>query len=137
MKVLVIGAGGREHAIAWKLAQSPRITEVLVAPGNPGTAREPKLRNLAPSAVADLVELAQREQVGFTVVGPEAPLAAGVVDAFRAAQLPIFGPTRAAARSACPCATCLRSRSCIRPGAAAWHGSHCPRETPCGYSQSR
>ena len=98
MKVLVIGAGGREHAIAWKLAQSPRITEVLVAPGNPGTAREPKLRNLAPSAVADLVELAQREQVGFTVVGPEAPLAAGVVDAFRAAQLPIFGPTRAAAQ---------------------------------------
>ena len=98
MKVLVIGAGGREHAIAWKLAQSPRITEVLVAPGNPGTAREPKLRNLAPSAVADLVELAQREQVGFTVVGPEAPLAAGVVDAFRAARLPIFGPTRAAAR---------------------------------------
>jgi phosphoribosylamine--glycine ligase len=98
MKVLVIGAGGREHAIAWKLAQSPRITEVLVAPGNPGTAREPKLRNLASSAVADLVELAQREQVGFTVVGPEAPLAAGVVDAFRAAQLPIFGPTRAAAQ---------------------------------------
>lgn len=98
MKVLVIGAGGREHAIAWKLAQSPRITEVLVAPGNPGTAREPKLRNLAPSAVADLVELAQREQVGFTVVGPEAPLAAGVVDAFRAARLPIFGPTRAAAQ---------------------------------------
>ena len=98
MKVLVIGGGGREHAIAWKLAQSPRITEVLVAPGNPGTAREPKLRNLAPSAVADLVELAQREQVGFTVVGPEAPLAAGVVDAFRAARLPIFGPTRAAAQ---------------------------------------
>ncbi len=98
MKVLVIGAGGREHAIAWKLAQSPRITEVLVAPGNPGTAREPKLRNLALSAVADLVELAQREQVGFTVVGPEAPLAAGVVDAFRAAKLPIFGPTRAAAQ---------------------------------------
>ncbi len=98
MKVLVIGGGGREHAIAWKLAQSPRITEVLVAPGNPGTAREPKLRNLALSAVADLVELAQREQVGFTVVGPEAPLAAGVVDAFRAARLPIFGPTRAAAQ---------------------------------------
>ena len=98
MKVLVIGAGGREHAIAWKLAQSPRITEVLVAPGNPGTAREPKLRNLALSAVADLVELAQREQVGFTVVGPEAPLAAGVVDAFRAAGLPIFGPTKAAAQ---------------------------------------
>ncbi len=98
MKVLVIGSGGREHAIAWKLAQSPRITEVLVAPGNPGTASEPKLRNVALSAVADLVELAQHEHVGFTVVGPEAPLAAGVVDAFRAAKLPIFGPTRAAAQ---------------------------------------
>ena len=98
MKVLVIGSGGREHAIAWKLAQSPRITEVLVAPGNPGTASEPKLRNVALSAVADLVELAQHEHVGFTVVGPEAPLAAGVVDAFRAAKLPIFGPTRAAAK---------------------------------------
>ena len=98
MKVLVIGSGGREHAIAWKLAQSPRITEVLVAPGNPGTASEPKLRNVALSAVAELVELAQHEHVGFTVVGPEAPLAAGVVDAFRAAKLPIFGPTRAAAK---------------------------------------
>ncbi len=98
MKVLVIGSGGREHAIAWKLAQSPRITEVLVAPGNPGTAREPGLRNIAVSAVADLVELAQREQVAFTVVGPEAPLAAGVVDAFRVAAMPIFGPTRAAAQ---------------------------------------
>ena len=98
MKVLVIGSGGREHALAWKLAQSPRISHVLVAPGNPGTAQEPGLRNVAVSAVADLVELARSEQVAFTVVGPEAPLAAGVVDAFRAAGLPIFGPTRAAAR---------------------------------------
>ncbi|MBS0544595.1 MAG: phosphoribosylamine--glycine ligase, partial [Proteobacteria bacterium] len=98
MKVLVIGSGGREHALAWKLAQSPKVTRVLVAPGNPGTAREPKLQNVAVSAVPELVELARREQIGFTVVGPEAPLAAGVVDAFRAAGLPIFGPTKAAAQ---------------------------------------
>lgn len=98
MKVLVIGSGGREHALAWKLAQSPRITRVLVAPGNPGTAREPKLQNVAVTAVEELVELARREQIGFTVVGPEAPLAAGVVDAFRAAGLLIFGPTKAAAQ---------------------------------------
>ena len=98
MKVLVIGSGGREHALAWKLAQSPKVTRVLVAPGNPGTAREPKLRNVAVTAVPELVELARREQVVFTVVGPEAPLAAGVVDAFRADGLPIFGPTRAAAQ---------------------------------------
>ena len=98
MKVLVIGAGGREHAIAWKLAQSPRITEVLVAPGNPGTAAEKLLQNAPITDIPVLVELAKREQVAFTVVGPEAPLAAGVVDAFRAAKLPIFGPTRAAAQ---------------------------------------
>lgn len=98
MKVLVIGSGGREHALAWKLAQSPKVTRVLVAPGNPGTAREPKLQNVAATAVPELVELARKEQVGFTVVGPEAPLAAGVVDAFRAAGLPIFGPTKAAAQ---------------------------------------
>ncbi len=98
MKVLVIGSGGREHALAWKLAQSPRVTRVLVAPGNPGTARESRLQNVPVSAVADLVELARTEQVAFTVVGPEAPLAAGVVDAFRAAGLPIFGPTKAAAQ---------------------------------------
>ena len=98
MKVLVIGSGGREHALAWKLAQSPKITRVLVAPGNPGTARELKLQNIPITAIDELVEVARNEQVGFTVVGPEAPLAAGVVDAFRAAGLPIFGPTRAAAR---------------------------------------
>ncbi|WP_018988170.1 phosphoribosylamine--glycine ligase [Aromatoleum toluclasticum] len=98
MKVLVIGSGGREHALAWKLAQSPKVTRVLVAPGNPGTAREPLLENVAITAIPELVELAKREQVQFTVVGPEAPLAAGVVDAFRAAGLPIFGPTRAAAQ---------------------------------------
>jgi len=98
MKVLVIGSGGREHALAWKLAQSPKVTRVLVAPGNAGTAREPLLENVAVTAVPDLVELARREQVQFTVVGPEAPLAAGVVDAFRAAGLPIFGPTKGAAQ---------------------------------------
>lgn len=98
MKVLVIGSGGREHALAWKLAQSPKVTRVLVAPGNPGTAREPLLENVAVTAIPELVELARREQVQFTVVGPEAPLAAGVVDAFRAAGLPIFGPTKAAAQ---------------------------------------
>ena len=98
MKVLVIGSGGREHALAWKLAQSPKVTRVLVAPGNPGTAREPLLENVAITAIPELVELAKREQVQFTVVGPEAPLAAGVVDAFRAAGLPIFGPTKAAAQ---------------------------------------
>ena len=98
MKVLVIGSGGREHALAWKLAQSPRVTRVLVAPGNAGTAHEPLLHNVAVTAIPELVELARTEHVQFTVVGPEAPLAAGVVDAFRAAGLPIFGPTRGAAQ---------------------------------------
>ncbi|HRQ59114.1 MAG TPA: phosphoribosylamine--glycine ligase [Azoarcus taiwanensis] len=98
MKVLVIGSGGREHALAWKLAQSPKVTRVLVAPGNAGTAREPLLENVPVTDIAELVELARREGVQYTVVGPEAPLAAGVVDAFREADLPIFGPTRAAAQ---------------------------------------
>lgn len=100
IKVLVIGAGGREHALAWKLAQSPRVSEVLVAPGNAGTARETGCRNVAIGAedIDGLVALAQREQVGFTVVGPEAPLALGVVDAFEAAGLRIFGPRRKAAQ---------------------------------------
>ena len=98
MNVLVIGGGGREHALAWKIAQSPRVARVFVAPGNAGTARDPALVNVAVTAIADLVAFARREQVGLTVVGPEAPLAAGVVDAFRAAGLRIFGPTRAAAQ---------------------------------------
>jgi phosphoribosylamine--glycine ligase len=98
MKVLVIGSGGREHALAWKLAQSPKVTRVLVAPGNAGTAREPLLENVAVTAIPDLIDVARHEQVQFTVVGPEAPLAAGVVDAFRAAGLPIFGPTKGAAQ---------------------------------------
>ena len=100
MKVLVIGSGGREHALAWKLAQSPRVDEIIVAPGNAGTAREPRMRNADVSAtdLDGLLKLAQDEHVDFTVVGPEAPLVAGVVDKFRAADLRVFGPTAAAAR---------------------------------------
>jgi len=98
MDVLVIGGGGREHALAWKLAQSPRVARVYVAPGNGGTARASELTNVALTDTAALVDFARREGVGLPVVGPEAPLAAGVVDAFRAAGLRIFGPTRAAAQ---------------------------------------
>ncbi len=100
MKVLVIGSGGREHALAWKIAQSPRVDEVIVAPGNAGTAREAKCRNAQVQAtdLAGLLALAQREGVALTVVGPEQPLVAGVVDRFREAGLRIFGPTAAAAR---------------------------------------
>ncbi|MFC2388471.1 MAG: phosphoribosylamine--glycine ligase, partial [Kingella oralis] len=98
MKLLIIGNGGREHALAWKLAQSPKVAIVYVATGNAGTAAEPKLRNLALTAHPDLIAFCQRENIAFTVVGPEAPLAAGIVDDFRAAGLPIFGPTRAAAQ---------------------------------------
>jgi phosphoribosylamine--glycine ligase len=98
MKLLVIGSGGREHALAWKLARSPRISRVLVAPGNAGTAREDGLANAAAASIPEWLELARREAIAFTVVGPEAPLADGVVDAFQAAGLKVFGPTRAAAR---------------------------------------
>lgn len=98
MKVLVIGGGGREHALAWKLTQSPKVQTVYVAPGNGGTARDPNLRNVPISDVAELRAWAQQEKIGLTVVGPEAPLAAGVVDEFRAHGLRVFGPTRAAAQ---------------------------------------
>ena len=100
MKVLVIGSGGREHALAWKLAQSPRVAEVIVAPGNAGTASEPKCRNAAVKAtdIDGLLQLAQDEGAALTVVGPEQPLVAGVVDRFRAAGLHIFGPSAAAAQ---------------------------------------
>ena len=98
MKVLVIGGGGREHALAWKLAQSPRVQNVIVAPGNTGTLAEPNCENAMASTVEQWVALAKNEKVGMTVVGPEAPLAAGVVDAFRAEGLKIFGPTKAAAQ---------------------------------------
>ncbi|MFP5390164.1 MAG: phosphoribosylamine--glycine ligase [Gammaproteobacteria bacterium] len=98
MKILVVGSGGREHALAWKLAQSERIQVVYVAPGNGGTARDSRLINVEitdPAALADFVE---QEHVGLTVVGPEVPLAAGIVDIFRARGLKIFGPTKAAAQ---------------------------------------
>ncbi|MBS4097900.1 MAG: phosphoribosylamine--glycine ligase [Sulfuricella sp.] len=98
MKILVIGGGGREHAIAWKLAQSPRSTKVYVAPGNAGTALEPDLTNVEITAISELVDFALHEKIALTVVGPEAPLAAGVVDAFRNAGLKIFGPTQKAAQ---------------------------------------
>jgi len=98
MKLLVIGAGGREHALAWKLTQNPRVQKVYVAPGNGGTAHEPGVENVALTAIPELVAFARKEAIQLTVVGPEAPLAAGVVDAFRAAGLPIFGPTRGAAQ---------------------------------------
>ena len=100
MKILVIGSGGREHALAWKAAQSPRVEKVFVAPGNAGTAREPRCGNVAIDVldIAGLLEFARKEGIGLTIVGPEAPLVAGVVDAFRAAGLRIFGPTKAAAQ---------------------------------------
>ncbi|AIR84126.1 phosphoribosylamine--glycine ligase [Pantoea rwandensis] len=100
MKILVIGNGGREHALAWKAAQSPLAETVFVAPGNAGTALEPALQNVAISAtdVPALLAFAQKENIGLTIVGPEAPLVMGVVDAFRAAGLKIFGPTQAAAQ---------------------------------------
>lgn len=98
MKLMVIGGGGREHALAWRLAQSPRVVKVFVAPGNGGTALSEHLHNVSLDTVDELVAFAQNEKIAFTVVGPEAPLAAGVVDAFQAAGLKIFGPTQAAAQ---------------------------------------
>jgi phosphoribosylamine---glycine ligase len=99
MKVLIVGGGGREHALAWKSAAAPRVNEVLVAPGNAGTAMEPKVRNVAVAAedIAGLVRLARDERVDLTIVGPEAPLVAGIADAFAAADLKCFGPRRAGA----------------------------------------
>ena len=100
MKVLVVGGGGREHALAWKIAQSGRVNEVLVAPGNAGTALEPKMRNLpiAAEEVDALAAYAQEQGIELTVVGPEAPLSRGIVDKFRAAGLKCFGPTQQAAQ---------------------------------------
>lgn len=98
MKVLVIGGGGREHALAWKLAQSPKVQQVHVAPGNGGTALDDRLHNVPLTDVQTLAEHALAHKIGLTVVGPEAPLAAGVVDAFRARGLRIVGPTKAAAQ---------------------------------------
>ena len=98
MKVLVVGGGGREHALAWKLSQSERIQKVYVAPGNGGTARDPNLFEVPITDVRALREWAQQEKIDLTVVGPEAPLAAGIVDEFRAHGMKIFGPTKAAAQ---------------------------------------
>ena len=98
MKILVVGSGGREHALAWKLAQSKRIQVVLVAPGNGGTALDVRMKNVAITDPVALADFAQQEQVALTVVGPEAPLAAGIVDIFRERGMAIFGPTRKAAQ---------------------------------------
>jgi phosphoribosylamine--glycine ligase len=98
MNVLVIGGGGREHALAWKLAQSSKAQQVFVAPGNGGTARDARLTNLDLTDPVALADFAQAHKIGLTVVGPEAPLSAGVVDVFRARKLRIFGPTQAAAQ---------------------------------------
>ncbi|HND36708.1 MAG TPA: phosphoribosylamine--glycine ligase, partial [Nitrosomonas sp.] len=98
MKLLVVGSGGREHAIAWKLSQSPRVQKVFVAPGNAGTALEAGLENIPITAIAELVAFVKQENIALTVVGPEAPLAEGIVDIFRAEGLRIFGPTQKAAQ---------------------------------------
>ncbi|MDR1529105.1 MAG: phosphoribosylamine--glycine ligase [Burkholderiales bacterium] len=98
MNILVIGSGGREHAFAWKIAQSPRVTRVFVAPGNAGTAWETGVINIVLTQIDRLIEFAQRENIAMTLVGPEAPLAAGIVDAFQKAGLRIYGPTQAAAQ---------------------------------------
>jgi phosphoribosylamine--glycine ligase len=100
VKVLIVGGGGREHALAWRCAAAARVSEVLVAPGNAGTAAEPRVRNIAVAAedIAGLVSLAHRERIDLTIVGPEAPLVAGIVDAFAAAGLKCFGPSQACAQ---------------------------------------
>jgi phosphoribosylamine--glycine ligase len=98
MNVLIVGNGGREHAIAWKIAQSPRADRVFVAPGNAGTAMDAENVDIAATEFDKLIEFAKSNQVGLTIVGPEAPLAAGIVDAFSEAGLRIFGPSRAAAQ---------------------------------------
>jgi phosphoribosylamine--glycine ligase len=98
MKVMIIGGGGREHALAWKVAQNKSVSRVYVAPGNAGTALNPDMVNVPITSVPELVEFAETEQIGLTIVGPEATLSQGVVDAFRAHGLKIFGPTKAAAQ---------------------------------------
>ena len=110
MKLLVIGSGGREHAMAWKLAQSPKVQKVFVAPGNGGTATESGLENLALSDFSQLIDFCRKEQIHLTVVGPEAPLSAGIVDAFQEAGLRIFGPSRAAAQLELPQAVLVDER---------------------------
>jgi len=97
MNILIVGGGGREHAFAWKIKQSPRAERVFVAPGNAGTATDAINVNLAENDFPGLIQFAKQNDVGLTVVGPEAPLAAGIVDAFEAAGLRVFGPSKAAA----------------------------------------
>ncbi|MEX3825223.1 phosphoribosylamine--glycine ligase, partial [Paraburkholderia sp. BR14262] len=98
MKLLVVGSGGREHALAWKLAQSPRVQLVYVAPGNGGTAQDERLANVDITDIHELADFAEREGVALTVVGPEAPLAAGIVNVFRQRGLKVFGPSKEAAQ---------------------------------------
>ena len=100
MNILVIGSGGREHAIAWKLAESKKCTKVFIAPGNAGTALEAKCENvdIAATDISQLLEFARSHQIDFTIVGPEAPLALGIVNAFTEHQLRCFGPTQQAAQ---------------------------------------
>ncbi len=100
MNILIIGSGGREHALTWKIAQSPRVAKIFVAPGNPGTAREPKTENIAIQAddIPALLDFARKNNIALTVVGPEGPLALGIVDVFSAAGLRCFGPSRKAAQ---------------------------------------
>ena len=98
MKVLVVGNGGREHALAWKIGQSPRVKEVFVAPGNAGTARDAVNVDISATDLPGLIQFAKRERIDLTVIGPEAPLALGIVDAMQSEKLRVFGPTRAAAQ---------------------------------------
>src|SRR3989304_7163041 len=98
MKVLVVGGGGREHALVWKLSQSPVVKKIYAAPGNAGMFRKAELVNLAPDRVKELAEFAQRQRIDLTVVGPELPLTLGIVDAFQKRRLRIFGPTQAASQ---------------------------------------
>src|SRR3546814_2851881 len=98
MKLLVIGGGGREHALAWRLAKSPRIQRVFVAPGNGGSHKSDHIENVDLNSTDELIAFAKQQNIAYAVVGPEAPLAQGIVDAFRDAGLKIFGPTKAAAQ---------------------------------------
>ena len=98
MKILVVGAGGREHALAWKLSQSPKASKIYVAPGNGGTAGDGRFENVAITDPEALREWALKEKIALTVVGPEGPLAAGLVDEFRRHHLRVFGPSQAAAQ---------------------------------------
>lgn len=98
MKVLIVGNGGREHALAWKIRQSPRVKEVFVAPGNAGTALDAVNVDISATDITGLVNFAKSEKIGLTVVGPEAPLALGLVDALESEKLRVFGPSRAAAQ---------------------------------------